>query len=107
VLRRHAGRANPVMQMGELVMNPISHEVNLRGEPVTLSAREFALLHALMEEPGSVVSRSTLEEKLYGWGEEIESNTIEVYIHYLRKKLGAELIRNIRGVGYMVARPTN
>jgi two-component system response regulator QseB len=69
-----------------------------------LSAREFALLEALMARPGSVLSKSQLEEKIYGWGEEIGSNTVEVYIHSLRKKLGADLIRNVRGLGYMVAK---
>jgi two-component system response regulator QseB len=70
--------------------------------PINLSAREFSLLRALMDRPGAVLSRAQLEEKLYGWGEEIDSNAIEVHIHALRKKLGAELIRNVRGVGYMV-----
>ena len=72
-------------------------------EPVTLSAREFAVLEALVERPGAVLSRAQLEEKLYGWDEEPGSNTIEVYVHGLRKKLGADLIRNVRGVGYAVA----
>jgi two-component system response regulator QseB len=78
--------------------------VTLAGNPVALSAREFALLEALMARPGAVLSKSQLEEKIYGWGEEIGSNTVEVYIHSLRKKLGADLIRNVRGLGYMVAK---
>ena len=74
------------------------------GAPVALSAREFALLEALLARPGAVLSKSQLEEKMYGWGEEIGSNTVEVYIHALRKKLGADLIRNVRGLGYMIAK---
>jgi two-component system response regulator QseB len=105
LLRRHAGRANPLIEFGALTLNPINHEVFLRDRAIPLSAREFALLHALMEEPGRILSRTELEEKLYGWGEEIESNTIEVYIYYLRKKLGTQTIRNVRGVGYMVTKP--
>ena len=70
--------------------------------PHALSAREFALLHALLEQPGVPLSRAQLEERLYGWNEEVESNTVEVYIHALRRKLGAEWIRNVRGVGYRV-----
>ena len=104
VQRRHAGRAEPVIENGPLRMNPATHEVTLDGTPVTLSAREFALLQALLEQPGVPLSRARLEEKLYGWGDEIESNAVEVYIHSLRRKLGAEQIRNIRGVGYLVPR---
>lgn len=102
LLRRRAGRAEPVIEHGGLVMNPATHEVFLDGRPVPLSAREFALLHALLERPGAPLSRAQLEERLYGWDEEIESNAVEVYIHSLRRKLGAELIRNVRGVGYLV-----
>jgi len=104
LLRRKAGRAAPIIQIGDLVINPATHEVSLKGQPVTLSAREFALLRALADRPGVVLSRAQLEEKLYGWEQEIESNTVEVYIHSLRRKLGADFIRNVRGVGYMVAR---
>jgi two-component system OmpR family response regulator/two-component system response regulator QseB len=74
----------------------------LNGAPVMLSAREFAVLEALMARPGAVLSRSQLEDRLYGWGEEIESNAVSVYIHQLRKKLGADFIRNVRGVGYFI-----
>ncbi|MBK8386730.1 MAG: response regulator transcription factor [Candidatus Accumulibacter sp.] len=102
VLRRHAGRADPVIALGDLRMNPATHEVTRNGQPIVLSAREFALLQALLEQPGVPLSRARLEERLYGWGEEVESNAIEVYIHSLRRKLGAECIRNIRGVGYLV-----
>lgn len=104
VQRRRAGRAEPVIENGPLRMNPATHEVTLDGTPVTLSAREFALLQALLEQPGVPLSRARLEEKLYGWGDEIESNAVEVYIHSLRRKLGAEQIKNIRGVGYLVPR---
>lgn len=102
VLRRQAGRAEPVIEHGGLRLNPSTHEASVNGEPLILSAREFALLQALLDRPGAVLSRGQLEEKLYGWEEEVESNTIEVYIHSLRKKLGADFIKNVRGVGYMV-----
>ena len=102
LLRRQAGRASPLIEQGALTLNPATHEVFLNGAPVNLSGREFALLHALLEHPGVPLSRAQLEERLYGWDEEIESNTVEVYIHSLRRKLGAEWIRNVRGVGYRV-----
>jgi len=102
LLRRKSGRADPVIQIGNVTLNPATHEVFLDANPVALSAREFALLHALADRPGAVLSRAQLEEKLYGWSEEVESNTIEVYVHSLRRKLGQDFIRNVRGVGYMV-----
>jgi two-component system response regulator QseB len=102
LMRRQGGRAAPLIECGALVMNPATREVILRGAPVTLSGREYALLNALMERPGVPLSRAQLEERIYGWGEEIESNAIEVYIHALRRKLGADSIRNVRGVGYMI-----
>ena len=105
LMRRQAGRASPVIEHGALSLNPATHDVFLNGVPVNLSAREFALLHALLEQPGVPLSRAKLEERLYGWNEEIESNTVEVYIHSLRRKLGAEWIRNVRGVGYRVPEP--
>ncbi|MGI4849601.1 MAG: response regulator [Janthinobacterium lividum] len=104
LLRRRAGRADSMIRHGELCLNLDSRVVTLRGLPVALSAREFTLLEVLLDRPGVVLSVAQLEEKLYGWNEEVGSNTIEVYIHALRKKLGAELIRNVRGVGYMIAR---
>lgn len=104
LLRRQANRAEPLIEHGRLVVHPATHEVFLDGEQVNLSAREFALLNALLERPGVPLSRSQLEEHIYGWGEEIESNTVEVYIHSLRRKLGATFIKNIRGVGYMAPR---
>lgn len=103
VLRRHAGRADPVIELGDLRLNPATHAVTQSGAAVDLSAREFALLHALLDHPGVPQSRAKLEERLYGWGEEVESNAVEVYIHALRRKLGAERIKNIRGVGYLIS----
>jgi len=102
VLRRHAGRAEPVLSQGGVTLDPAQRRVTLNGAPVLLSAREFAVLEALMARPGAVLSRSQLEDRLYGWGEEIESNAVSVYIHQLRKKLGADFIRNVRGVGYFI-----
>jgi two-component system response regulator QseB len=104
VVRRHAGRAEPLLGSGGVVLNPATREASLRGEPLHLSAREFALLEALLQRPGAVLSRSQLEEKLYGWNEEVESNIVEVYVHSLRKKLGFDFIRNVRNAGYMVPR---
>ena len=104
LLRRQAGRAAPVIEFGDLRLDPATHEVTLQGKPLVLSAREFALLAVFLDRPGVVYSREQLEEKLYGWGEEVASNTVEVYIHALRRKLGQDFIRNVRGVGYRVAR---
>jgi len=102
LMRRQGGRATPVIEIGALALDPAAHTVTLDGETVALSKREFSLLHALMKQPGVPLSRAQIEESLYGWEEEIESNAVEVYIHSLRRKLGAERIRNVRGVGYMV-----
>jgi two-component system, OmpR family, response regulator len=104
LLRRQSGRSEPVIELGGVTLNPATHEVKAGGQPVTLSAREFSLLQAFLDRPGVVFSRRQLEEKLYGWGEEVESNAVEVHIHALRRKLGHDFIRNIRGVGYMVLR---
>jgi len=100
--RRTAGRAETALQVGPLRLDPGSHEVTLDGRPVLLSAREFTLLHALMERPGAILSRAQLEDRLYGWGEELESNAISVYVHQLRRKLGAQWLHTARGVGYYV-----
>jgi two-component system response regulator QseB len=105
LLRRGAGRAAPKISYGALELDPATREARLAGSPVELSPREFALLAALMVRPGAILSRTQLEDKLYGWNESVESNTVEVHIHALRKKLGAEVIRNVRGVGWMIARP--
>jgi two-component system response regulator QseB len=102
LVRRQAGRAEPLIEHGALKVNPASREVHLNGAPVSLSAREYALLAVLLEHRGIPLSRSRLEESVYGWGEEVESNTVEVYIHALRKKLGPGLIANVRGVGYLI-----
>jgi DNA-binding response OmpR family regulator len=104
VIRRHEGRASPEISYGALTIDPAKRLVLFRGEQVDLSAREFAVLEALMKEPGAVVSREKLEDAVYGWGEEIESNSIEVHLHHLRRKLKPQLIRNVRGVGYRIAR---
>ena len=100
--RRKSGHAMPVFKAGALSLDPAAHVVTLDGCPVALSKREFSLLRALMKQPGVPMSRARIEESLYGWNEEIESNAVEVHIHSLRRKLGAERIRNVRGVGYMV-----
>lgn len=104
LLRRRSGRADVALRHGEIVLNPATHEVSIRNQATKLSGREFSLLHALMDRPGAVLSRSQLEEKIYGWSQEIESNAVEVHIHALRKKLGAGLIKNVRGVGYMMSK---
>jgi two-component system response regulator QseB len=102
LLRRQSGRAEPLLRAGNVSLNPATHEVLLNDSQVHLSNREFALLRALLDRPGSVLSRTQLEEKLYGWNDGVESNSIEVHIHALRKKLGSELIKNVRGVGYRI-----
>lgn len=102
LVRRAAGRAEPVYEHKGVSINPATREVAVHGEPVVLSAREWAVLEPLLARPGLVLSRTQLEEKLYGWKDEISSNAVEVYIHGLRRKLGMEMIQNVRGVGYMV-----
>jgi len=104
LLRRSSGRAEPVLEVAGLRLDPAAHEVTLDGVPVTLSSREFALLEALLERPGRPMSRTRLEERLYGWGEQVESNAVEVHVHSLRKKLGSRFIQTLRGVGYVVPR---
>ena len=105
VLRRHSGRAQPLLVHGGVSLDPATHQVHRDGVPVLLSAREFAVLEALMQRPGALLSRAQLEDRLYGWGEEIESNAVSVYIHQLRRKLGPDAIRNARGVGYFLGTP--
>jgi len=102
LLRRDVAREDNVLRNGNLALDPAAHAVTRDGVVVEMSAREFALLAALLERPGTALSKAQLEEKLYGWGEEVESNTVEVHVHNLRKKLGADAIRTIRGVGYLV-----
>ena len=102
LLRRAAGRAEPVYEHKGVCINPATREATVNGVPVVLSAREWAVLEPLLARPGMVLSRQQLEDKLYGWGDEVSSNAVEVYIHGLRKKLGPELVLNVRGVGYLV-----
>ncbi|HEX8479794.1 MAG TPA: response regulator transcription factor [Telluria sp.] len=104
LLRRAAGRAEPIFEYKNITINPATREVLVDGASVSLSAREWAVLEALVARPGVVLSRPQLEEKLYSWRDEVSSNAVEVYIHGLRKKLGSDLIQNVRGVGYMVPR---
>lgn len=103
LLRRRVARTQSEIEHGSLRLNLATHEATFANAPLRLSAREFSLLRVLLDAPGTVFSKAQLEEKLYGWNEEIESNTIDVYIHHLRKKLGAGFIRNVRGVGYKLA----
>ena len=101
--RRRAGRGDPLIRHGAIALDPATREVTLDGAAVGLSAREYALLVALLDRPGAVLSRAQLEERIYGWGEEIASNAVEVHVHALRRKLGAGRIRTVRGVGYGLA----
>ncbi|WP_018151145.1 response regulator [Leeia oryzae] len=103
LLRRAHGRANPELKHGDLTVDPAAHQVWLKGELVVLSGKEFALLVDLLEHRGTARSREQLEDSLYGFGEEVGSNAVEVHIHHLRKKLGDQLIRTMRGVGYVIA----
>ena len=104
VVRRKGGQGRPVLGNGVIELDPATREVRHAGTSLRLSNREFALLHALLLRPGALLSRSELEERIYGWGEEVESNAVEYLIHSLRKKLGAAVIKNVRGVGWMVDR---
>jgi DNA-binding response OmpR family regulator len=102
VLRRAAGRGDPCIKHRGISLNPVTHAVERAGVAVLLSAHEFSVLEALLQRPGAVLSRAQLEDRLYGWSGQIESNAIEVYIHGLRRKLGSDAIRTLRGVGYFV-----
>ena len=104
ILRRHDDPAISTLGNGEITLNLATHETTYRGKNLTLSAREFALLHALVDRPGTILSRTQLEERLYPLSEEIGSNAVDVLIHYLRKKFDNEIIRNVRGVGWMVVK---
>lgn len=101
--RRHAGRARPGLRAGPLELDPATREVRWKGRPVSLSGREYAVLEALCARPGAILSRAQLEERVYGWDEEIGSNAVEVHIHALRRKLDPAFIRNVRGLGYTLA----
>ena len=107
LVRRAHGQPQELLTCGELQMNPSGREVTLDGQTVTLSTREFDLLHALMLAVGRVLSREQLEQQLYSWGHEVESNAVEVHIHHLRKKLKPELIQTVRGIGYTLLRAKN
>ncbi|MDA8254155.1 MAG: response regulator transcription factor [Betaproteobacteria bacterium] len=105
VLRRKGGNAAPVLSNGMVSLDPATKEASLNGGSlVQLSNREFSLLQALLVRPGAILSRSELEDRIYGWGEEVESNAVEFLIHALRRKLGSEVIKNVRGVGWMVSK---
>jgi len=107
LVRRSHGQTAAVLNVGDLELDPAAHTARFKGQPVELSAREFAVLQALALNAGRVLSRERLEQSLYGWGEEVESNAIEVHIHHLRRKLAPDLIRTVRGVGYTMPRPTD
>ena len=102
LLRRSAGRGEPVFAHKGVSLNPATREALLHGQPVSLSAREWAVLEALIARPGAVLSRAQLEEKLFSWKDDISSNAVEVYVHGVRKKLGNDFIQNVRGLGYVV-----
>ena len=104
LLRRDAGQAGPTYSQHGVSLNPATHEATRDGKPVPLSAREWAVLEPLIARPGVVFSRSQLEEKLFSWKDDVSSNAVEVYIHGVRKKLGADLIQTVRGLGYLVPR---
>lgn len=106
LVRRARGEAAPKLRVGEIELDPAARSVRFRGRPVELAVREFALLQELMLNAGRVLSREQLAQRLYSWGEEIESNAIEVHVHHLRKKLSPELLRTVRGVGYLLPRET-
>lgn len=102
VLRRHAGHASSEIRVGEITLNLVSREISYRGVTQILPPREYALLRALMERPGAILSRAQLEDALYSWGDEVESNAVDVLIYYIRRKFGKDIIQNVRGVGWMV-----
>ncbi|HXE21662.1 MAG TPA: response regulator transcription factor [Rhodoferax sp.] len=104
VVRRKGGTSGPVLSNGAVTLDPATREASVNGMASRLSGREFALLRALLVRPGAILSRSELEDRIYGWGEEVESNAVEFLIHSLRKKLGSRTIKNVRGVGWMVSR---
>ena len=102
VLRRAAGRGDPCIRHRGISLNPVTHAAERDGVPILLSAHEFSVLEALLQRPGAVLSRTQLEDRLYGWRDSIESNAVEVYIHGLRRKLGSDFIHTLRGVGYFI-----
>ncbi|MBU6398397.1 MAG: response regulator transcription factor [Rhodospirillales bacterium] len=102
LLRRRTGRATPRLSTGEAMLDTATHQFSCGGHTETLSAREYALMQILMERPGHIFSRAQIEDRIYGWGEEVESNAVEVLIHSIRRKFGKGVILNIRGAGWMV-----
>lgn len=102
VIRRHSGQADSIIRNGDIELDTASHELSYRGSTQLLSAREFAVMRALLERPGTILSRGQLEEKIYGWGEEVESNAVDVLIHYIRRKFDKDIINNVRGAGWSV-----
>ena len=106
VLRRQGSGVSPILSNGQITLDPATHMASHRDETAALTAREFALLQALLMRAGAILSRGELERTIYGWNEEVESNAIEFLIHTIRKKLGPQVIRNVRGVGWMVDKPS-
>jgi len=104
IIRRFGGHAQSIVGTAETQLDLSSRELTHRGVSMQLSAKEFRLMHALLERPGAILSRSQIEERLYGWGEEVSSNAVEVLIHGVRRKLGADVIRNVRGLGWRVSK---
>ena len=100
ISRRAAGRASPTITWKDIALDPGRRTVSVGGRPVSLSRREFSVLHALMSQPGAVLSKDQLAERLYGWQEDVESNAVEVHVHHLRDKIGREVIETVRGLGY-------
>ncbi|MGO4441422.1 response regulator transcription factor [Rhizobium sp. RAF56] len=105
VLRRQAGHSTSVIGTAEISLDMASHELRYRETSEVLPYREFALMRVLMERPGTILSRSQIEERVYGWGEEVESNAVDVLIYYIRRRFGKDVIRNVRGAGWMVSKP--
>lgn len=103
LIRRASGHSSATLQWGEIILDPASMAVSRDGEPMRLSRREFSILHALIDRPGQILSKTQLEERLYGWQEDIESNAIEVHVHNLRAKLGSGVVETVRGVGYRLS----
>lgn len=104
LVRRRAGRATSILMAGATELDTESHEMTHAGQATVLPAREYAVMHALMERPGRILSRAQIEERIYGWGEEVESNAVDVLIHSIRRKFGKDVILNVRGAGWMVAK---
>jgi two-component system OmpR family response regulator/two-component system response regulator QseB len=107
LIRRSHGQAHEVLTFDKVQLDPAARQARYEGQAVTLSTREFDLLHALMRNAGRVLSREQLEQQMYSWGHEVESNTIEVHIHHLRRKLSTDVIQTVRGVGYAMLKATH